>query len=126
MKPILVDTDVLIDYLRGHQSAVDLITGTDRIVMISSLSIAELYAGVKGDDEAKTLNDFIETLEVVPVTAALAKTAGSYRKKYLKSHNFGLADAVIAATVQQQGAVLMTLNVKHFPMLEGVRPAYGK
>jgi predicted nucleic acid-binding protein len=123
---ILVDTDVLIDYLRGREEAVALITSTDQTILISSLSIAELYAGIKGDDEEKTLEEFLGTLTVISVTSSLAKAAGRYRKQYMKSHSVGLADAVIAATAMQEGASLKTLNIKHYPMMEGLQPAYRK
>jgi predicted nucleic acid-binding protein len=123
---ILVDTDVLIDYLRGRDEAVALITSTDRTILISSLTVAELYAGIKGDDEEKTLEEFLGTLTVISVTSSLAKAAGRYRKQYMKSHSVGLADAVIAATAMQEGALLKTLNIKHYPMMEGLQPAYRK
>ena len=41
-------------------------------------------------------------------------------------HEVGLADAVIAATAESLGAELKTLNVKHFPMLKGLKPPYVK
>ncbi len=126
MSKILVDTDVLIDYLRGRDEAVALITSTDRTILISSLTVAELYAGIKGDDEEKTLEEFLGTLTVISVTSSLAKAAGRYRKQYMKSHSVGLADAVIAATAMQEGALLKTLNIKHYPMMEGLQPAYRK
>ena len=126
MSKILVDTDVLIDYLRGRDEAVAMITSTDRTILISSLTVAELYAGIKGDDEEKTLEEFLGTLTVISVTSSLAKAAGRYRKQYMKSHSVGLADAVIAATAMQEGALLKTLNIKHYPMMEGLQPAYRK
>ena len=42
------------------------------------------------------------------------------------SNGIGLADAIVAATVQQEGADLQTLNVRHYPMLTGLKPAYSK
>ena len=49
VKSILLDTDVLVDFFRGHSKAVAFVNGqSDRIIM-SSIVVAELYAGVKGD-----------------------------------------------------------------------------
>lgn len=48
------------------------------------------------------------------------------RMKYSKSHGVGLFDAVVAATVQSEDADLKTLNVKHYPMIAGLKPAYKK
>jgi predicted nucleic acid-binding protein len=44
----------------------------------------------------------------------------------MKSHNVGLADALIAATAESRQAALVTLNIKHFPMLANVVVPYQK
>ena len=125
-KPLLVDTDVMIDFLRGDPKAVALIqTQSDRIIL-SSMVAAELYAGAKGADELATLDSLIQLFRVVPVTPELARAAGLYKKEYARSHGVGLADAIMAATAQSENADLETLNVKHYPMIEGLKPAYVK
>lgn len=63
------------------------------------------------------LKTFLGAFEMVPVTAAVAERGGLLRRDFGRSHNTGLADALIAATVQETGARLVTLHVKHFPML---------
>jgi hypothetical protein len=37
-----------------------------------------------------------------------------------------LADAIIAATAEAENADLKTLNIKHYPMIKGLKPAYTK
>ncbi len=124
--PILVDTDVLVDFLRGNSKAATFInTRSDRIVL-SSIVVAELYAGVKGDAEQETLEDFVSLFRIVPVDAKIAKTGGLYKRTYGKSHGVGLADAILAATAEEEGAELKTLNIKHYPMVRGLIPAYTK
>jgi predicted nucleic acid-binding protein len=49
-----------------------------------------------------------------------------FRRDYGKSHGVGLADALIAASAEMRGAVLVTLNRKHFPMLPTVIVPYQK
>ena len=49
-----------------------------------------------------------------------------HRREYGKSHGVGLADALIAATAEVVGAQLVTLNKKHFPMLDDVYVPYTK
>ena len=123
---VLPDTDVLIDFLKGYDRARRFIrTHADRIVL-SSIVVAELYTGVRDDAELKTLDDFISLFRVIPVTAELARAGGLYRRRYRASHGVGLADAVIAATADAEGAALKTLNVKHYPMFKGLKPAYSK
>ncbi|MGD2088891.1 MAG: type II toxin-antitoxin system VapC family toxin [Candidatus Aminicenantes bacterium] len=121
----LVDTDVLIDYLRGSDEAVKYIKTYSKKVLLSAISVAELYAGVK-DDERSVLAEFIGLFPVLPVTMKIAKIGGDYKRDFFKSHNVGLADALIAATAKAHNAVLKTLNNKHFPMFKDLKPPYKK
>ena len=125
-KPILVDTDVLVDFLRGYGKAVTFIKRHSARIVLSSIVAAELHAGVKGDAEEAALEDFISLFRVLPVTGEIAKAGGLYKRDYSKSHGVGLAGAVLAATAEAENANLKTLNVKRYPMLKGIRPAYKK
>ncbi len=125
-RPILLDTDIMVDFLRGHPKAVSLVKAHSDSIMLSSIVVAELYAGVKGDRELATLDDFAAFCYIVPVTQDIARTGGIYKRDYAKSHGVGLADALIAATAQAEGVSLKTLNIKHYPMLKGIRPPYIK
>ena len=124
--PILVDTDVLIDFLRGHRKAVDFVTTHSDRIVLSSIAVAELYAGVKGEVELAALENFVSLFRVIPVTSKIAKAGGLYKRDFHKSHGVGLADALLAATAESENAELKTLNTKHYPMLKGLRPAYRK
>ena len=123
---ILLDTDVLVDFFRGHSKAVAFVKARCPRIILSSIVIAELYAGVKGDAEQAALENFISLFRVVPVSAEIAKAGGLYKRDYGKSHGIGLADAILAATAKAENAELKTLNTKHYPMLKGLRPAYKK
>jgi predicted nucleic acid-binding protein len=124
--PILIDTDVLIDFLRGHDKAVAFVNEFSSRIILSPIVVAELYAGVKGNDELKVLEDFISLFRIVPLTAEIAKIGGLYKRDFGKSHGVGLADAILAATADKEKAELKTLNVKHYPMLGGLEAAYKK
>lgn len=63
---------------------------------------------------------------VVSVDTEIAKAGGLYKRDYGKSHGVGIADAILAATVEAESAELKTLNTKHYPMLKGLRQAYRK
>ena len=121
---ILVDTDVMVDYLRGHDKAVVFVKKHAGRIILSSIVVAELYAGVKGDAEQATLDDVVSLFRVVPVTVDIAKAGGLLKRDFGKSHGLGLADAVVAATAQVENAELSTLNVKHYPMVRGLKPPY--
>lgn len=123
---ILIDTDVLVDYLRDYNQAVSYVTKHADQIILSPIVIAELYAGVKGDAELKMLDDLVSLFRVAPVTPEIARTGGLLKRDFGKSHGVGLGDAILAATAQSQNANLGTLNVKHYPMVLGLAPAYVK
>ncbi len=125
-KPVLVDTDVMVDFLRGNPKAVALVHTHSAWLILSSIVAAELYAGVRGDEEASKLDSLISLFRVVPVSIELARAGGLHRQRYSKSHGVGLADAIIAATAEAENADLKTLNTKHYPMIKGLKPAYTK
>ncbi len=72
------------------------------------------------------MDEFIRAFEIVAVDREISVKGGLYRRDYMKSHNVGLADALIAATTEIHRARLVTLNGKHFPMLTNVIILYRK
>jgi predicted nucleic acid-binding protein len=125
-KPILPDTDILIDFLRGYCKAVNFVNTFAARIMLSSIVVAELYAGVKGEREQSTLDSFISLFHIIPPGAEVAKIAGLYKRDYGRSHGIGLADAILAATAEAENLELKTLNIRHYPMFRNLRPAYKK
>ncbi len=123
---ILVDTDVVIDFLRGYNKAIEFIDKYSSRISLSTIVVAELYAGVKGKHERIVLDNFVSLFRIIPVTAEIAKAGGLYKRDFGKSHGVGLADAILAATADKEKAELKTLNVKHYPMIRELKPAYKK
>jgi predicted nucleic acid-binding protein len=126
MNKVLFDTDVLIEYLRGKDQAQTYIDNIQDVLYMSSISMAELYAGVRKGEESRKLDVFIETFEVISLNKNIAKIGGLYRNQYKPSHGTGLADALIAATAKEIDAQVITFNIKHFPMLDNVIKPYER
>ena len=120
----LVDTDVLIDYLRGHERAIEFLEALKGDLLVSSITVAELYSGVRSAEEERALDQFLQAFLVVEIDQAIAKMAGSFRHAFSKSHGTGLADAIIAACAEDSQAVLISLNRRHYPMVKGMRVPY--
>lgn len=95
-------------------------------IILSSIVATELYAGVRGNRELAILDKMLSLFRIVPVSMEIARTGGLFKRDYAKSHGVGLADAIIAATAAIENAELATLNVKHYPMVENLQPAYRK
>ena len=123
---LIVDTDVLIDFLRGYNKAISFIKKFSSQIILSPIVVAELFAGVKGTNELAILDNFVSHFRVIPITSEIAKVGGLYKRDFGKSHGVGLADAILAATAEKEKAELKTLNVKHYPMISGLKPAYKK
>jgi predicted nucleic acid-binding protein len=125
-KSVLVDTDVMVDFLRGRPQAVALVQTHSSSIILSSIVAAELYAGIRGGEELGRLDNLMSLFRVIPVSIDLARAGGLHMKEYARSHGVGLADGIIAATAEAENADLKTLNTKHYPMLKGLKPAYTR
>ena len=122
---LLLDTDVLVDYLRGREEAAAYLEARTETLLISAITVAELYAGVREGEESRRLAQFLGAFEIIPLNAEIARQGGLYRRDYGPGHGVGLADALIAASAALHQARLVTLNARHFPMVE-VEVAYTK
>jgi predicted nucleic acid-binding protein len=123
----LLDTSVAIDHLRGSPSAVDLLTDlleAEESIFASEVVRFELFAGVR-EKEVDALEQFFSAISWVPVGEEVARAAGSLARGHHRSHS-GIDDAdyLIAATALLLEADLLTTNVRHFPMIAGLKPAY--
>lgn len=72
--------------------------------------LSGLFAGVKGEEEEKALKQLLLAFVILPVTEKTARLGGLYRGDYGRSHGTGLADALIAATSEVNGADLVAFN----------------
>ncbi len=88
---ILVDTDVMVDFLRGRDVAVAFVKKHATRVMLSSIAVTELYAGFKDEAEQAVLDDLVSLLRVVPVSLDIARAGGLLKRDFAKSHGIGLA-----------------------------------
>ena len=79
---MLVDTDILIDYLRGHPEAGSFLESRLDEVSISAVSVAELYQGVREGRERTLLARMVSALTVLPLTTEIAERAGLFRRDF--------------------------------------------
>ena len=73
---LLIDTDVLIEYLRGRREAGEYLEALTSDLYLSVISVAELFAGVRGDEEEKSLKQLLLAFVVLPVTEKTARLGG--------------------------------------------------
>ncbi len=123
MSTVLLDTCVLIDYLRRDDGAIQFVESFADRPALSVLSVAEIQSGIR-DSEVELASVLFASANVLPVNTRTATIAGDLRRQYMRSHGFDLADALIAATAIEADLPLATLNLKHFSMFPGLERPY--
>jgi predicted nucleic acid-binding protein len=122
----LVDTSVLIDYLRGRLDAAELLE-TERAAAplhASEITRLEVLAGMQPPEEEGT-RLLLSSIVWHPVDAEVAEEAGALGRRWLPSHHsIDSADLAIAATAIRTRSRLLTLNIRHFPMFAGLQAPY--
>jgi predicted nucleic acid-binding protein len=119
------DTSVLIAHLRGDARATEALVAVPTSHRRASVLVrVEIEGGMRSSERASVAGLF-GALTLLPVSDGIARRAGELLRRYRRSHSgIDLVDYVVAATAEIHAAPLMTLNVKHFPMFEGLGPAF--
>jgi hypothetical protein len=117
---IIFDTDIIIWILRGNEDIVSkakaISVKTHGKIYITPIQVAEVYSGMTDNEKMKT-KELIESFYFLDINKQIGELAGEYMRKFRKSHNIELADAIIGATAKIYNFKLFTLNIKHYPML---------
>ncbi len=111
MTGILVDTDVLIDHLRG---AAELRRRDLASLFCSVISRGELLAGPAQQEPA--VRRLLGSLRELPVSPEITDSAGLIRRET----SIALPDALIAATAIAGGLELLTRNRRDFERVDGL------
>jgi predicted nucleic acid-binding protein len=118
---LLLDTTVLIDVLRNRHNRRTLLAQLveqNHTLATSALNLGEVYAGMRPEEAADT-DAFLGSLECFPITATIARHAGSLKRSHeQRGRTLTLADMIVAATALTHGCSLMTDNSKDFPLPE--------
>ena len=104
----VVDTDVIIDHLRGHRRL-----GAERVLAYSTVTRCELFAGT---DAVAVLRTLLDVLTEVDIDRRIAETAGAIRR----DHGLAVRDALVAATALGLAVPLVTRNARHFRRVTGL------
>lgn len=115
---VLLDTTVVIDYLRGRPVAdrVDALFDRGDSVATTPVTVQEVVRGLRPKEVADA-HAMVEGLVVLVIGEAEGWLAGEWHRDFAgRGITLGHADSLIAATAHTAGAVLATANVKDFPM----------
>ena len=119
---LLLDTDILIDYLRQaeKETLFTKICKKHSTLYISGITITELWAGksIEKKMEKQKAERLLGKLKIVIANTKISKKAGDLLRKY---QQFTIADALIAATAIDKKTKLATFNKKHFENIKGLK-----
>ncbi len=118
---MLIDTDVLIWYLRGEKKAVALIDHIESFE-ISAVSYMEILHGLRNKTELRAWKEYIKArgIQVILMDHDITTKAIYWTEEYGLSHGLRLADALIAATADVYGKELLTGNTVDYRFIPGL------
>jgi predicted nucleic acid-binding protein len=123
---VVLDTSVIVDYLRGIPAAGHYVDALPGVPVCSEVTRTELLRGMRSDERVRT-GRFLEQMSWVVIDDVLSRRAGELGRQFRASHGLlGVAELLIAATAEVHELPLATRNVKHFPMFPDLRPPYGE
>jgi predicted nucleic acid-binding protein len=105
---VLVDSDVIIDHLRGARP----LPGFP--LAYSVITRCELFAG---RDSVDLLRELLAPMHEIPVDSLIAERGGTLKR----TSQLPTPDALIAATALAHELPLMTRNRRHFDRVVGLR-----
>jgi predicted nucleic acid-binding protein len=120
MNDVLLDSDILIDHLRGYELArryLQRFEAGEEQGYLSVISVAELAAGqMRQEGEEAKIRRLLALFTLIDLDSAIAWRAGEIRRQY----GTRLADALIAATALMRNLPLSTRNLRHFTLIDGL------
>ncbi|MCK5146930.1 type II toxin-antitoxin system VapC family toxin [bacterium] len=115
---MIIDTDVLIWYMRGNEKAYDIIESIPSFYL-SVISYMELVQGMRNKTELNELRKALRiwNAKILYVTEDISSKAMFYMERHYLSHSLEIADSLIAATSITNALTLLTGNDKHYKVI---------
>jgi hypothetical protein len=119
---MLIDTDVLIWYLRGNQNALEAIERENGFAL-SVVTYIELVQGMRNKKELIYLRKALRNwnTQILYLTEEISAKAMFYVEQYYLSHSLQLADALIGATTVSHGLQILIGNDKHYKIIKEIQ-----
>lgn len=113
---ILVDSDVVIEGLRGKTEATLCLKQIEQqsVLSISVISTMELLVGCRNKAELQTLDKFLTRFQVISLDEEISHTAVDLLHRYNLSHGLLIADALIASTAISRKISLVSRNARDY------------
>lgn len=116
MAKYLVDTNILIDHLRGNLQVTEFLTKHSSV--ISVVTVVELIQGCRNPKELTQVNTLISDFEILYIDYSISQLATNLVSSLYLSHGIKFLDALIAATAIKHQLILKTQDSKHFKCIK--------
>ena len=121
MTRYLLDTTALIDFSKNREPArsrlLQMINAGDG-VGVCPVNVAEFYTGIP-PAQRQVWDEFFDSLHYWEISHDAARQAGIWRYEFARQGiTLSTTDSLIAAVAKEQQAVVVTNNVKDYPMQE--------
>lgn len=120
MEKYLVDTNIVIDYSRGDKKAGSFLNSLDELI-VSMITVGEVYQGARNKQEIESAKQFFAFTKILPINEQISNLAIELLEKHTLSFGLLIIDALLAATAIEHDLTLISGNVKHFEMIEGLK-----
>ena len=118
----LLDTCILIDFLRGEPNVYDLFVKDEDVKLsMSTITMMELILGALNKREVNYIQKAFKKIEIIYIDENISKMAEGLIIEYSKSHGLKIDDALIAATSIKMNAKLITYNFKDFGYIPDIQ-----
>ena len=119
---MIVDTDVLIWYLKGNEKAYQVIENSNDF-FLSVVTYMELARGMRNKQELNTLRKALHiwNAKILYISEEISAKAMFYVEQHFLSHSMQLADALIGATAISHGIPVLTANDKHYKVMKDLQ-----
>jgi len=119
---MIMDTDVLIWYMKGNEKAYKAIEMANNF-FISVVTYMELVRGMRNKKELNSLRKSIHSWDakVLYISEEISSKAMFYVEQHFLSHSLQLADALIGATAVAYGLPILTGNDKHYRTVKDIQ-----
>ena len=118
---LMIDSDVLIWYMRGNPKAYKTIEEQNGF-FISVVTYMELVQGMQNKRELTLLRKTMRNwnAKILYINEDISAKAMFFVEQHFLSHSIVLADALIGATAISNGLKLLTSNIKHYKILKNI------
>jgi predicted nucleic acid-binding protein len=119
---MLIDSDVLIWYIRGNKNAQNVVKNNIPF-KISVINYMEIIQGMKDKRELKSLQKYLKkwSVNTIQISESISTRVMFLVEDYFLSHSLELSDAIIASTALENQESILTGNDKHNKFIPNIQ-----